>query len=173
LRGLGEKHPDGRTSLIGVPPLIDRDPTKPNEAFFSNVDYIVNRANEAGLVMGLVVAKSWHVNEHPERVFNVNNAYIFGKFLGERYKNNAVLWYVGGDSAPGADTEVWLSMVKGLKEGSGGRHLISYHGSGGTSSSNWFHKADWLDFNSIQSGHGWAAKTYSHITRDYGRSPAK
>jgi hypothetical protein len=35
--------------------------------------------------MGLVTAKSWHVNKHPEQVFNAKNAYTFGRFLGERY----------------------------------------------------------------------------------------
>jgi hypothetical protein len=173
LRGLEARHPDGPTSLIGATPLIDRDPTRPNEAFFKNVDHVINRANELGFVMGLVVAKSWHVNKHPERVFDVKNAHTFGKFLGERYKGNAVLWYVGGDSAPGGDREVWVSMARGLKDGSAGSHLVSYHGSGGTSSSTWFHKDDWLDFNSIQSGHGWAAKTYRFIAHDYGLSPAK
>jgi hypothetical protein len=84
-----------------------------------------------------------------------------------------VLWYVGGDSAPGGEREVWVAMARGLKDGSGGSHLVSYHGSGGTSSSTWFHKDEWLDFNSIQSGHGWAAKTYRFIARDYGLSPAK
>jgi hypothetical protein len=158
----------GRINLFGAPPIIDHDPTKPNEAFFRNVDYCVNRANELGLVMGLVVAKSWHVNEHPERVFNVNNAYIFGKLLGERYKNNAVLWYVGGDSKPGRDRDVWLAMVRGLKEGSGGSQLVSYHGSGGTSSSEWFHNDSWLDFNVIQSGHGWAAKTFPALAQGDG-----
>jgi hypothetical protein len=33
------------------------------------VDHVVNRANELGLVLGLVTAKSWHVNAHPEKVF--------------------------------------------------------------------------------------------------------
>ena len=51
-------------------------------------------------------------------------------------------------------------LFRSLKEGSAGTHLVSYHGSGGTTSSTWFHKEDWLDMNSIQSGHGWAAKTY-------------
>src|SRR5262249_47979497 len=155
------------------PPLIDRDPAKPNEAFFKNVDHVIHRANELGLVMGLVVSKSWHVNKHPERVFDVKNAFAFGKFLGKRYQNNAVLWEVGGDSRPGSDGEIWVAMAKGLKEGSGGNHLVSYHGSGSTSSSMWFHKADWLDFDSIQSGHGWAAKTYRYVAEDYGLSPAK
>jgi hypothetical protein len=173
IRGLDKRHPDGSISLVGEPPFTDRDPTKPNEAFFKNVDHVINRANELGLVVGLVVAKSWHVNKHPERVFDAKNAYTFGKFLGERYKNNAVLWYVGGDSAPGDDRDTWVAMVKGLKEGSGGRQLISYHGQGHTSSSIWFHKEDWLDFNSIQSGHGWATKTYEFIAKDYGLSPGK
>jgi hypothetical protein len=99
LRGLDVRHPDGATSLLGETPLIDRDPAKPNEAFFKNVDHVVNRANELGLVMGLVVAKSWHVNKHPERVFDAKNAHAFGQFLAKRYKDNAVLWHVGGDSA--------------------------------------------------------------------------
>lgn len=173
LRGLEAGHPDGPTSLVGVTPLLDRDPTRPNEAFFKNVDYVINRANELGLVMGLVASKSWHVNEHPERVFNAENAYVFGKFLGARYKDNAVLWYVGGDAVPGDDAEVWVAMARGIKDGSEGRQLISYHGSGRTSSSQWFHNADWLDFNSIQSGHRWAERTDAFVTRDYALSPAK
>jgi len=107
IRGLDKRHPDGNSSLLGEPPFIDRDPTKPNEAYFRNVDYVVNRANELGLVMGLVTAKSWHVNKTPEQVFDEKNAYTFGKFLGERYKNNAVMWYPGGDSVPGKDDAVW------------------------------------------------------------------
>src|SRR5262245_58453585 len=65
IRGLDRRHPDGNGSLLGESPFIDRDPTRPNEAFFKNVDYVVNRANELGLVMGLVTAKSWHVTVHP------------------------------------------------------------------------------------------------------------
>src|SRR5438132_13199018 len=36
LRGLGKKHPDGNASLLAATPLIDRDPTRPNEEFFQN-----------------------------------------------------------------------------------------------------------------------------------------
>ena len=80
---------------------MDRDPTRPNQEFFKNVDSVVDRANELGLVMGLVIAKSWHVTDHAEKVFDERNAYVFGKFLGARYKNNAAIWFLGGDSAPG------------------------------------------------------------------------
>src|SRR5438876_8712963 len=99
LRGLGKNHPDGNSSLLDTTPLIDRDPAQPNEEFFKNVDYVVNRANELGLVMGLVTAKSWHVTDHPEKVFEEKNAYTFGKFLGERYKNNARCHAVNANSS--------------------------------------------------------------------------
>src|SRR5207237_2883421 len=42
LRGLDALHPDGATSLIGATPLVDRDPGRPNDAFFGNVDHVVN-----------------------------------------------------------------------------------------------------------------------------------
>jgi hypothetical protein len=173
LRGLGKKHPDGNSSLLGATPLLDRDPARPNEEFFKHVDHAVNRANELGLVMGLVTAKSWHVNEHAEKVFDEKNAYVFGKFLGERYKNNAVMWFPGGDSPPGKDEAVWVAMAKGLRDGSAGSHLVCYHGQGSTSSSMWFHKADWLDFNSIQSGHNFGSDSYAFVSKDYALVPPK
>jgi hypothetical protein len=173
LRGLAQKHPDGNSSLLDATPLLDRDPTRPNEEFFKNVDYVVNRANELGLVMGLVTAKSWHVTDHPEKVFDEKNAYTFGKFLGARYKNNAVLWFPGGDSAPGKYDAVWVAMAKGLKDGSAGSQLVCYHGQGSTSSSMWFHKADWLDFNSIQSGHNFGSDSYAFVSKDYALMPPK
>jgi glycosyltransferase involved in cell wall biosynthesis len=38
LPGLAANHPDGATSLLGATPLVERDPTRPNEVFFRNVD---------------------------------------------------------------------------------------------------------------------------------------
>jgi hypothetical protein len=73
-------------------------------------------------------------------------------------------------------------MAKGLKEGSGGTQLVSYHGPGprmtpdgptGYSSSFWFHDRDWLDYNVIQSGHRWAVKNYEYVTHDYMLTPVK
>jgi hypothetical protein len=64
-------------------------------------------------------------------------------------------------------------MAKGLKDGCGGSQLVSYHGSGQTSSSTWFHQADWLDFNTIQSGHNFASDSCAFVSRDYAMTPAK
>lgn len=35
-------------------PLIDLDPAQPNEAYFEHVDFIVNKAGELGLVVGML-----------------------------------------------------------------------------------------------------------------------
>jgi Protein of unknown function (DUF4038)/Putative collagen-binding domain of a collagenase len=175
LRGLEIKN------VYGDLTLIDRDPTKLNEAFFKNVDYIVNKANDLGLAMGLVVTYGEHVRQtrSNEQVFNTSNAFAFGKILGSRYKDNCVIWLLGGDRGPEQDMEVWRAMGKGLKEGSQGTQLVSYHGHGprpgfaGYSSSFWFHSEDWLDFNMIQSGHRWGVPNYEFITHDYDLRPIK
>ena len=173
IRGLGSPDPDGNTSLTGEAPFLDRDPSRPNEAFFRHVDGIVDRANELGLVMALVTAKSWHVPGGRECVFDEANARAFGLYLGKRYRHRAVMWLPGGDSAPGPADAVWQAMARGLKEGSGGRHLISYHGDWSSSSSEWYHGADWLDFNTIQSGHTHESDNYALVSVDRSLSPAK
>jgi len=174
LRGL--KGPN----VYGELPLRDRDPTKPNEAYFENVDYIVNKANELGLVMGLVTCWGEHVRggRSDEQVFNTSNAHAYGRFLSNRYRDNAVIWLLGGDRDPLDAKDVWSALARGLKDGSEGTHLVSYHGPGPRmaaypSSSHWFHNEDWLDFNTIQSGHGWAIPNYNFVAHDYDLKPTK
>jgi len=173
IRGLGEVDPDGNSSLIGAVPFEGRDPDRPNEEFFRHVDEVVARANELGLVMALVTAKSWHVPDGRECCFDERNARTFGAFLGERYRDRAVMWLPGGDSAPAKADAVWQAMARGLKEGSRGRHLVSYHGDWLSSSSEWYHGAEWLDFNTIQSGHTWKSDNYAFVSVDRALSPAK
>jgi hypothetical protein len=164
-------------NLYGDLTVLDGDVTKPNEPFFRNVDDVVERANELGLVMGIVVTYGEHVRQvhTDEQVFNPANAFTFGSYIARRYRDNAVIWLLGGDRKPFEDREVWRAMARGLKEGGAGSHLVSYHGPGGPepSSSFWFHDEDWLDFNTIQSGHGWAIPNYEFVTRDYHLKPVK
>jgi len=35
-------------------PLINCDPTRPNEAYFEHMDYVVSRAEELGLYVGML-----------------------------------------------------------------------------------------------------------------------
>lgn len=175
-------------NLYGHFPLIDKNPTKLDESFFGNIDYIVNRANEFGFLMSLVAIFGEHIRretrvDHSERfkkneqIFNVKNAFEYGRLLGERYKDNFVVWLLGGDRKPiDEDMNIIDAMGRGLKKGSENTHLVSFHGPGykeSPSSSYWFHDYDWLDFNTIQSGHGWAIPNYEFVQHDYCLKPVK
>ena len=165
----------------GDKPLIDDDPTQPNEAYFKYVDFIVQRAEEKGMFIGMLptwgdkVTKAWgagpvvFTNEHTE------TAYQYGNFLGARYKNQYnIIWILIGDRNAEGYEAIWRAMAKGLREGDGGRHLITCHPQGGRSSADWFHNDDWLDFNTLQSGHGsYDNPNYKMIAKDYQRTPIK
>jgi hypothetical protein len=177
LRGLEVPNLDGELTLI------DHDPTRLNEAFLRNVDNIVDRAGQFGLTMGLVATMGAHVKHvegrseryaKSEAIFTKENAFTFGELLGARYKDHDVIWYLGGDHNPSADTiGTWDAMATGLKTGSAGQSLVSYHVTGGASSSTLLHEREWLDFNAPQSGHRSAEPTYEYISHDYALVPVK
>ncbi len=154
-------------NAYGNLPLIDLDPENPNEAYFEHVDFIVNKAEELGLFIGMLPTWGDKVfSEHPGAgpvVFNTENAKVFGEFLGRRYRDKPVIWILGGDRniANQEVLEIWRAMAEGLHSGDQGRHLISYHPRGGSVSSDYLHNEDWLDFNMYQSSHS------KHFTEVY------
>lgn len=159
-------------------PLIDKDPARPNEAYFQHVDYIVEKAAELGLVVGMLPTwGSYWSSLNPEQtIFTPENARTYGRFIGERYRDRPVIWILGGDSNIHTDEErrIIEAMAEGLREGDGGRHLITFHPRGPGLSSDYFHNAEWLDFNMYQSSHG----GHDHdnglfAEHDYALSPPK
>ncbi len=175
---------DGLTTpnANGDKPLIDNDPSKPNEAYFAFVDWVVQRAAGQGLFIGMlptwgdkVVLESWGKGPVIFPVDKPEIARAWGRYLGARYKNAPnIIWILGGDRNGKGFEPVWNAMAEGLTEGDGGNHLKTYHPSGGQSSSAWFHDAPWLDFNMMQSSHG--AKDIPNdlmIDKDYARTPTK
>src|SRR5918993_1805051 len=90
----------GTPNAYGERPLVDNDPTRPNEAYFAHVDWIVRKANSLGLYVGLLPTwgdkwnKKWGVG--PE-IFTPDNAEAYGRWIGARYKDAGVIWIVGGD----------------------------------------------------------------------------
>jgi hypothetical protein len=60
-----------------------------------------------------------------------------------------IIWIVGGDRPVENDAQraIIHATAEGLRSGDGGRNLITFHPPGGHTSSQWFHDADWLDFN--------------------------
>src|SRR3569833_2411330 len=92
-------------NAYGEKPLIDDDPTKPNEKYFEHVDYIVNTAAEYNLIIAMLPTWGDKVNKCtwckvPE-IFNEKIAAVFGKWIAIRYKDKSnFIWLLGGERRP-------------------------------------------------------------------------
>ena len=139
----------------GDRPLEEKDPTRPNEAYFRHVDRIVERAGELGLRVGMLPTWGSHWKEGPDQIFTAENARDFGQYLGERYRDAPVIWILGGDANPDTPEEraIITAMAEGLEEGDGGAHLMTYHPRGPGLSTEQFPSAEWVDFHMYQSSH--------------------
>ncbi|MGA9294863.1 MAG: glycoside hydrolase family 140 protein [Ignavibacteriaceae bacterium] len=164
----------------GDKPLIDNDPLKPDEKYFEYVDWIIKEAESKGLFIGLLPTwgdkidlQSW--GKGPV-IFNKDNGYKYGQWIGNRYKNCPnIIWINGGDRSGGGDNfSVWNAIALGIKSVDK-NHLMTFHPNGGASSSQWFQTVSWLDFNMAQTGH--CDRTYSTINQlivgDYNNKTVK
>ena len=186
----------------GIPALQEEDLLKPNEAYFSYVDWVLDQAESFGFyvlllpVWGeLVVGWDWGGNTH-RKLVTQENAGCYGRWLGNRLKHrNNILWCLGGDRMPvcrGEDYRpVWRSLAEGLSEGLTGRKLrydqdreewkkllFTYHAcheqeTGLCSTfSYWTQEEAWISFIMLQSGHGAFKKNYDLIREERERTPA-
>ena len=156
-------------------PLIDKDPTRPNEGYFRHVDFVVNKAEELGLFVGMLPTwgSYWATGQS---IFTPASARTYGQFLGKRYKTKPIIWVLGGDRSITTSEERAIidAMAAGLTEGDGGSHLKTFHPVGPGLSSIKLHDAPWLDFNMFQSSH--AAHDHDtglYVENDYALQPAK
>lgn len=171
LDGLSEPTPDGHR------PLHDNDPTRPDEHYFRHVDWVVDRAAALGLTVGMLPTwgDKWIPRGVGPVIFTPQNAGIYGRFLGARYRNRPIIWILGGDRPVETDAhlQVHRAMAAGIREGDGGNHLMTFHPPGGHTSADWVHTEPWLDFNMCQTGHHRFAPNHEKIAADYSRVPTK
>jgi hypothetical protein len=169
----------------GDSPFLNLENWAYNEAYFTHVDRVLDLALERDIHIALLPTwgdklfkNSWGTG--PE-IFTPQTAYNYGKWIGKRYRDRKnLVWVLGGDRNPrenSQDIEVWNQMARGILESQNPENpiLITFHpqpaNPGG--SSNWFHKADWLDFNMHQTGHCPNQPTYEKIAHDLSLSPQK
>lgn len=186
----------------GVQALVDNDPLRPNEGYFSYLDWILDVAEHMGFrvlllpVWGqLVVGESWGGQTFP-RTVTAQNAYEIGRWIGDRYRDRPnIIWCLGGDRQPihkGVDyRDLWRRMAEGLAKGVTGvdcrynepspawdQLLITYHTcyemeTGEYSTmSYWTDEEAWLDLILLQSGHGLNTTNYTVVRREYERDRA-
>ena len=172
----GRRNPDGQL------PFNNGDLGRINEAYYKNVDSILDKAAARGLYMAILpfwVKNSGNMlagGDNPEKM----KAYC--KFLARRYASRNIFWILGGDAtaagAAGANVQHVTDLeAEGLLEGAKAagvdKILISYHPTGRQSSSFWFQARPWLDFNCIQSGHFIRTTNFRLVGDDFAKTPAK
>jgi hypothetical protein len=173
-------------NYYGETPLENDDPTKPREAYFQHVDYIVRKADQLGLYIGLL--PTWGDKVFKDRwgmgpeIFNTANAKVYGTWIGNRYKNQKnIIWILGGDRTPRNENDIaiWRAMAEGIVEGVGGNNkaLMTFHpqpnGIKDGGSAKWFHNDAWLDFNMFQTGHCRENNLWDRMEYAYTLKPTK
>jgi hypothetical protein len=177
IQAVGLTEFDGLSSgnRYGHPPLINGDPTRPNPAYWDHVAWVMDRAAEKGIYIGLLPTWGAYVNDHGRRIFNSSNAEVFGKWVGQRFRDKKVIWILGGDRSGNAYQSVYRAMARGIAIGVSGKEdyskvLMTFHPVHHRISSEWFHQDAWLDFNMSQSGHTDRNNAESHTLVEEGWS---
>ncbi len=166
-------------NMRGDLPLIDDDPTQPNEAYFAHVDEVVALAaalwpaHRHAAHLGRQVEQEMgrrpgdlHARERP-RLWRVRRR--------SAMRDQPIIWILGGDRPIESDEHraIVRAMAEGVREGDGGRNLITFHTWGPHSTSEYVHDEPWLDFHTCQSGHAAQLENWRFIEADYARTPTR
>jgi hypothetical protein len=140
--GTGFENKTPIANANGDKPWLNDDPRTPNDAYFRHVDHML---------------PTWGYYVNDTAVLDARNARAYGRWLGARYQGAPnVVWVNGGDRIATGFEDVYRELARGLREGDGGAHLVTYHPCGWRSSSQYFHGDDWLGFDMIETWTEWS-----------------
>ena len=172
LHGLQAKNVYGDSALINqnvADPVVTKGNSFSDSVaydYWDHVGFVIDEAAKRGIYMALVPV--WGSNVKDGKV-SVKQAEAYAKFLATHYKNKSnIIWLNGGDIKGSDGMDVWKMIGNTLRKNDT-KHLITFHPRGRYSSSEWFHRESWLDFNMFQSGHRtYAQDTSSHEKNHFG-----
>jgi hypothetical protein len=158
------------TNAHGQRPFLNDNMATPNDAYFEQVDWVINKAAEKGML--ILIGPAWLTNYTGH--LDAAKARLFGEYMGQRYKDfDNIIWFMGGDIVPTPREEILAEeMAAGIQQYDN-RHLITFHPKGWQTSASWFHYASWLAFNTIQTYEHNSYGAYLFVTEDYNRIPVK
>lgn len=165
-------------------PIGFREDLEPIESHFQEIDHLVAEANRRGMYVAIATGWWQIILEHDGEAL-----YRFGKFIGDRYKDNDnVIWLGAGESGSHhrrtqLDYEGVESLVRGIRDGDTGNKLLTLHADfqRGTSISE---MGKLVDFHNWQTSQ-WCCPddlprkdertwtVWEAIAYDYGLSPTK
>jgi len=164
LMGVG----DGtQPNVYGEVPWVDNNPLTPNEPYFENVDAVVEIARDKNVAISMTLYHQRY-REH----ITVKNARAWARWIAHRYADvPTIVWSMTPEATP-EFVPILRELAAGLREGDGGRHLITFKPDPSPYTSSFIHQEPWLDFNSMQT---WNAVEliYPMVTKDYSLDPVK
>jgi hypothetical protein len=164
LMGVG----DGtKPNVYGQKPWINNNPLTPNEAYFKNVDSVINIARDNNVIISVTL-----YHQRYRKYITLKNARPWAKWLAQRYKDVPNIVWSMTPEAKQDFVPVLRELAAGLHEGDGGYHLITFKPDPAPYSSSFIHDEDWLDFNSMQTWNG-VKLIYPMVTKDYNLKPVK
>jgi hypothetical protein len=164
LMGVG----DGtKPNVYGEKPWINNDPLTPNEAYFKNVDSVIQIARQNDVIFSVTL-----YHQRYRKYITVENARAWAKWLAQRYKNVPNIVWSMTPEAKQEFVPVLRELAAGLHEEDAGLHLITFKPDPAPYSSSFIHDENWLDFNGMQT---WKAVEliYPMVTKDYNLKPVK
>jgi hypothetical protein len=164
LMGVG----DGtKPNVYGQKPWINNNPLTPNEAYFKNVDAVVQAARDKNLIISMTL-----YHQRYRKYITQKNARAWTKWLARRYKNVPNIVWSMTPEARDEFVPILRELAAGLREGDGGAHIITFKPDPAPYSSSFIHDENWLDFNSMQTWNG-VKLIYPMVTKDYNLKPVK
>jgi len=156
-----------RTNVYGQKPWLHDNPPTPNEAYFRNVDAVIQAARERDMILYVML-----YHQTCRKRVTVDNARAWAKWLAQRYKETPnIVWSLTPEAKP-EFVPVLRELAAGLREGDGGAHLITVEPDPSPYSSSFIHSEKWLDFNSLQTWKD-VERIYPMVTHDYDLKPVK
>jgi len=178
-----------KPNAFGHFPIEPRRPDRPivepgpNNDYWDDVERVLRLAEENNLYVALLPTwGKWVISNWQDGIvdgfFTAENAEIYGRFIGNRFRDhNNIIWVLGGDKASPTDEAkaIWRAMARGIAIGVTGEEdyskvLMTYHTSGPGSTAWFLNKEPWLDIHGLQSGHGrwalnWMMVEYAYTMR--------
>jgi hypothetical protein len=164
LMGVG----DGtKPNVYGQKPWINNDPLTPNEAYFKNVDAVIQIARDNNLVFSVTL-----YHQRYRKYITQKNARAWAKWLAQRFKDVPNIVWSMTPEAKQEFVPILRQLATGLHEGDEGYHLITFKPDPAPYTSSFIHNENWLDFNSMQTWNG-VKLIYPMVTKDYNLKPVK
>ncbi len=178
--GLNEPNAYGRVPLKKAEGTYDPADPDVDEGYdyWKHVDFAVDAAAEKGLFIGLL--PTWGSNFNPEwaknpSIFTPENAHVYGEWIAKRYRDKwNIIWIMGGDRA--LRTQTHRDIIKAMGEAIrrvDENHLITFHPVGWSSSADFVHGQEYIDFHTVQSGHDTGCYDSWQLVRRTGKAEAK